>query len=1148
MCGIVAVLPCRSERAVPSVPGCVELVEHAAGELCRLQVAEPGGAWAGPLGRLADRLEGVDASLRGVAGLRGLLAAGAEVGDRLEAASARLGDSLDRIEADLDAGVVAPGAASVEAINAAVVRLRDVAWALGRDRVGSARAVADLCPAGLDPVRHPAALEVLWAVQVALASLDRLEVRGRDSAGLQILLAGHGLGDAGGEVLASLRRRRTDPLYASQAARVDGTTLSLVYKAAAEIGELGDNVAALRAAIRSDRLLGAALAAPAVRASVLAHTRWASVGAVSEANAHPLDSAETTAPPTPLVVAALNGDIDNHAELSAGAGLRLAEAITTDAKVIPVLVARRMAAGEEAEAAFLATVRSFEGSVAVAACAAADPDRLHLALKGSGQALYVGLAPDAYVVASEPYGLVEETSRYLRMDGESTQGQVVVVERAGGGGLAGLSRRRYDGGELPIGAGEILTTEITTRDIDRRGFPHFFSKEISEAPSSLRKTLRGKLRTGLDGRLEVALGSEVVPPELVAALAGGGIRRVLAIGQGTAAVAARSVAAAFARLLPGVGVEALPASEVSGFGLRDDMSDTLVVAISQSGTTTDTNRTVDLVRARRAHVLAVVNRRGADLATKAHGTLYTSDGRDVEMSVASTKAFYAQVAAGWLLAAGLAAAAGRADREDVDGLLAALRALPEAMEVVLARQADIGRIAGLLAPGRRYWTVVGSGPDALAAAEVRIKLSELCYRSVAFDTIEDKKHIDLSCEPLILVCAAGLSGPTADDVAKEVGIYRAHKAAPVVIVSEPEADRFAGGAEVVTVPAVRSEVAFVLSAMVGHLFGYEAALAIDAQARPLRAVRAGLDAAVGLADDEVLAGVGPAVASAAAPFLAGVAAGSYDGNLDASDAVRLVSLLRYATGVSPVESYELETGKVGSPRVILADLLDASSRAIDALTRPVDAIKHQAKTVTVGTSRSEDALLSLPLVAETLAAGASADLLGYRALRTLGRLDPAVEAVLGYTRYRIEWPGEPGGWPTATVCDRAGVAAGLTSRTAVDPRLRGTKHRAAEEREVTVARGASDGRTVVMVPEVKANAVVGMTLLHVRFAATLDAVTAREVLSGYRGRYAALRDAVTETEPTLDDDLLAEVPLVDLLTEPVYVLAERWRARRRSGR
>ena len=92
--------------------------------------------------------------------------------------------------------------------------------------------------------------------------------------------------------------------------------------------------------------------------------------------------------------------------------------------------------------------------------------------------------------------------------------------------------------------------------------------------------------------------------------------------------------------------------------MRLDMSDTLVVAVSQSGTTTDTNRTVDLVRSRGAVVLGIVNRRNSDLTDKADGVMYTSDGRDVEMSVASTKAFYAQVAAGVLLACAITEAAG----------------------------------------------------------------------------------------------------------------------------------------------------------------------------------------------------------------------------------------------------------------------------------------------------------------------------------------------------------------------------------------------------------------------------------------------------------------------------------------------------------
>ncbi|CAN5791816.1 hypothetical protein BH24ACT3_BH24ACT3_01360 [soil metagenome] len=260
--------------------------------------------------------------------------------------------------------------------------------------------------------------------------------------------------------------------------------------------------------------------------------------------------------------------------------------------------------------------------------------------------------------------------------------------------------------------------------------------------------------------------------------------------------------------------------------------------------------------------------------------------------------------------------------------------------------------------------------------------------------------------------------------------------------------------------------------------------------------------------------------------------------------MRLSTLYRYALGIAPLDAYQVEYGRVGTPSVVVEDLAAGLGRGIEELTRPVDAIKHQAKTVTVGISRADEGLLAVPLVREVLAVGAGRDRLSYRSLRTLAELDPAVEEVVGWTRYRIEGTvGEVAGSEaaaTVTVVDRGGIARDLPLRTERDPRLKGTKHRVAVEREVTVAVGRSDGRSLVLVPESKGNQATGLTLLHVRFADHLPAAGARSVLSGYRNRYSALKDAVTETEPTFRDDLLATIPVVDLLTEPVHVLADRW--------
>ena len=298
----------------------------------------------------------------------------------------------------------------------------------------------------------------------------------------------------------------------------------------------------------------------------------------------------------------------------------------------------------------------------------------------------------------------------------------------------------------------------------------------------------------------------------------------------------------------------------------------------------------------------------------------------------------------------------------------------------------------------------------VAAEEVRIKLSELCYKSIACDVTEDKKHIDLSSEPLILVCGAGLVGSTADDIAKEVAIYRAHKAAPIVIASDGE-ERFHAALRVISVPAVEPELAFVLSAMVGHLFGYEAALAIDALARPLREVREAARAGRGrrrVRRPPVRPSARCGWSRCSSASSTSCAPAPTTATSKPAPRCGVASLLRYAAGYVPLDVYQSEHGVVGTPEVLVDDLTAALTRAIDELTRPIDAIKHQAKTVTVGISRSDESLLGSRLVQAVLAAGAGRDRLSYRTLKALAELDPAVEDVTGFIRYAIEGDPESG--------------------------------------------------------------------------------------------------------------------------------------------
>ncbi len=1133
MCGIVAIVSRPSSRPAPLAADVVDLLDRAVA--------------ASTLTEAAALVAELDVTLHGVPGVQALVGRSeliAGIGARLDQLDGRIAARERALEAGNTLSVD-----EVEAVNAELLAARDAVWAVRKDRIRTANAVADF--AGRDP--GVAAVAGYLAIQQALSAIDRMEVRGRDSAGIHVLVWDHGLDLADPGVAAAIAQRGRDPLFQSGSVRIAGERLAFVYKAAAEIGELGDNVKALRAAVHADSLLRLALAQPGARVSVLGHTRWASVGIISEPNCHPVngEQAEQTGEAQhsdlPYTVAVLNGDVDNHADIKVNHSLRIAGPITTDAKVIPAVMAIHAGAGTELGEAFRRTVAEFEGSVAIGAMSADTPDQVYLALRGSGQALYVGLGDDMFIVASEPYGVVEETTRFLRVDGETlapsgSRGQVFVLDGAQAGSLAGVRRIAYDGSELPIDTDELVVAQVTTRDIDRGEAPHFLLKEIGEAPNSFRKTLRGKIVDTPQG-LRAEVGERSLPASIAAHLADGKITKIRVIGQGTAAVAGRSMAAVLDDVLGGsLDVDPITATELSGFHLRLDMSDTLIVAVSQSGTTTDTNRTVDLARGRGASVLAIVNRRNSDLTDKADGVMYTSDGRDVEMSVASTKAFYAQVAAGVLLACAIAEAAGKGTARRRHELLTSLRELPDAMVEVIATRPAIAEAARRFAPSKRYWAIVGNGPNVVAAQEVRIKLSELCYKSIACDVTEDKKHIDLSSEPLILVCAAGLVGGTADDVAKEVAIYKAHKATPIVIATDAD-ERFAAASAVLTVPSVDSTLAFVLSAMVGHLFGYEAALAIDASARPLREAREVIEHALAATSDgdEVLRIVQAGIGVHADKFLDGLRADRYDGHLEASTAVRLVGLLRDLSSSSPLEAYQHATGKIATPGVIIDDLTTALTRAIEELTRPIDAIKHQAKTVTVGISRNDEGVLDRPLVQQLLVAGAGRDRLAYRTLKVLADLDPAVDAVVGYTRYAIEGDPDLVGGASITIVDRGGISREVTSRVERNSQLLGTKRRVASEREVLVARGRSDGRTVIFVPEVKGGTCTGITLLHVRFHDRLPAATMRGVLQGYDRRYDRLVDWVTETEGTFRDDLLADLPVADLLILPISDTADHWR-------
>ena len=227
----------------------------------------------------------------------------------------------------------------------------------------------------------------------------------------------------------------------------------------------------------------------------------------------------------------------------------------------------------------------------------------------AARALYVGLAEDGFIVASEPYGVVEETEPATC----ASTARRRRSQRPGAALDAAARRARSTASRgspttaptLPVTDADLVTAEVTTRDIDRGDSPHFLLKEISESPRQLRQDPARQDRRDATALLRAVVGERALPADDRRAPAPPARSpRVRVIGQGTAAVAGQSLADAARRAggrRSSTSRRSRPPS-CPGFGLRLDMSDTLVVAVSQCGTTTDTNRTVDLLRGRGAAV------------------------------------------------------------------------------------------------------------------------------------------------------------------------------------------------------------------------------------------------------------------------------------------------------------------------------------------------------------------------------------------------------------------------------------------------------------------------------------------------------------------------------------------------------------------
>jgi len=437
----------------------------------------------------------------------------------------------------------------------------------------------------------------------------------------------------------------------------------------------------------------------------IAHTRWATHGAPTTPNAHPHTDQSGR------IAVIHNGIIENASAIrkaleQRGHGFKS----ETDTEVLAHLVGEFYRGNlEEAVAAAL---RDVDGAYGLAFVSADEPGVLVAARKGSP--LLVGVGEHEWFVASDASPLLQHTRSVIYLD----DGEMAVLSRDG------YRIRNLETANIEKPVNQI---EWDLATIERGGYAHFMLKEICEQPESLRNTLRGHLLED-EGTARVT-GINLSDDELKQ------IERIIITACGTSwhsGLIGEYMLEEMAR----IPVEVEYASE---FRYRNPVvgARTLVIGISQSGETADTLAAIREAKRRGARTVGVVNVVGSTIAREVDGGLYLHAGPEV--GVASTKAFTSQVAALALISLRIARLRNLSILQGRQ-VIQALSRLPDQMADILARAADIERLAEGFLSTTHNALYLGRGVNFPVALEGALKLKEISYIHAEGYPAAEMKH------------------------------------------------------------------------------------------------------------------------------------------------------------------------------------------------------------------------------------------------------------------------------------------------------------------------------------------------------------------------------------------------------------------------
>ena len=521
----------------------------------------------------------------------------------------------------------------------------------------------------------------------------------------------------------------------------------------------------------------------------ICHTRWATHGGVTDANAHPHTDDRVG------IAVVHNGIIENYAALKTyleDRGHKFRS--QTDTEVISMLISELYEG--DLEAAVQAALREVTGAYAIAVICEKEPETLVVARKGSP--LLVGVGNGEFVVASDQQAIVSHTTQAFTLDDYN----VVKITPKG--------FRTSTINNVPV-TPKIEQLELELAEIELGGYAHFMQKEIHEQPKALRNCFRGRLDSR-EGKVVLG-GLADHAKELTK------VRHIVLTAQGTALHAAM-IGEYLLEDLAKIPARATYASE---FRYRNPIIEdgTVVIAVSQSGETADTLAALREAKDRGALAMGVINVVGSSISRETDAGVYLRVGP--EIGVASTKAFSGQVAALTLISLFLARRRFMSQDQCSD-LMSELDKLPQKIERVLENDELIRKVTEKYC-ARENWLFLGRGYNYPTALEGALKLKEISYIHAEGMPAAEMKHgpIALINEGMPAVFIAN-RGRQYEKVMSNIQEVRARGGHVIAVATEGDEDIKRYAEDVLYIPDVPEPLSPMLTVVPLQLMAYHAAV------------------------------------------------------------------------------------------------------------------------------------------------------------------------------------------------------------------------------------------------------------------------------------------------------------------------------------